>query len=261
MGTDRDWEKWGATDPYFGVYSRERFRTETMTTEARDEFFGSGNQHVENIMRDLRRAFGDDVAPTSALDFGSGVGRLVIPLARRTERVTGVDISESMIAEAERNCAEAQVSNATFVESDDTLSRVQGTYDLVHSYIVLQHISWKRGRIILQALADHVSPGGCLAVQFLTGHEAPAIIRGLVRLRYAFPPINWLRNVLRGRPVFEPAMQLHVYDLEVVKRDLEKRGFAWTHQKDPWDGARSIMLYARRNRMNSPSIELSQRRP
>lgn len=252
MSTDQDWEKWGATDPYFGVYSRERFRSETMTAEARNEFFDSGSQHIENVLRDLRNAFGDDVNPAAALDFGSGVGRLVIPLAKRAERVTGVDISASMIAEAKRNCAAAQVSNATFIESDDTLSRVQGSYDLVHSYIVLQHIAWRRGRVLLQALADRVAPGGYLAVQFLIGHEAPAIVRGLVRLRYAFPPANWLRNLLRGRPVFEPAMQLHVYDLDVIKRDLEERGFTWTHQKDPWEGARSVMLYARRNRTAPP---------
>jgi len=248
MGTDRDWEKWGATDPYFGVYSKERFRTETMTTEARDEFFDSGGEHIDAVLRDLRRAFGDDINPRSALDFGSGVGRLIIPLARRTERVVGVDISASMIAEAKRNCAAAQVSNASFVESDDKLSRVHDSYDLVHSFIVLQHITWRRGRVILQALADRVSPGGCLAVQILVGHEGAPIVRGLVRLRYVFPPANWLRNVLRRRPVFEPAMQLHVYDLETITHDLEERGFSWIQQKDPWEGARSIMLYARRNK-------------
>jgi 2-polyprenyl-3-methyl-5-hydroxy-6-metoxy-1,4-benzoquinol methylase len=246
VGTDRDWEKWGATDPYFGVYSRERFRTETMTREARDEFFESGDQHIENVLRALRRTFDATFNPKSALDFGSGVGRLVIPLAKRTERVTGVDVSASMIAEAKRNCSKAQVSNVTFVESDDVLSRVHDSYDLVHSYIVLQHIAWRRGRTILQALADRVAPGGCLAVQFLIGHESPAIIRGLVHLRYIFPPANWLRNVLRGRPIFEPAMQLHVYDLKVIKRDLEDRGFTLTHEKDPWEGTRSVMLYARR---------------
>ena len=246
VGTDRDWEKWGATDPYFGVYSSERFRSETMTSEARDEFFQSGDQHIENVLRALRQAFDPGFKPKSALDFGSGVGRLVIPLAKRTERVTGVDISASMIAEAKRNCAKAQISNVTFVESDDHLSRVRDSYDLVHSYIVLQHIAWKRGRIILQALADRVAPGGCLAVQFLIGHEAPTIIRGLVRLRYAFPPANWLRNMLRGRPIFEPAMQLHIYDLDVIKRDLKDRGFTLVHEKDPWEGTRSVMLYAHR---------------
>lgn len=247
MGTDRDWENWGAVDPYFGVYSRERFRSGSMTSEARNEFFVSGEEHIAKTLRDLRDAFGDEPIVRSALDFGSGVGRLVIPLARRADRVTGVDISPSMIAEAKRNCAAAGIANATFVESDDRVSRVTDTFDLVHSYIVLQHIAWRRGRVILQSLADRVAPGGYLAVQILIGHSASPIVRGLVRLRYAFPPANWLRNILRRRPIREPAMQLHIYDLDAIKRDLEVRGFACTHRDEPWDGFHSIMLYARRS--------------
>ena len=38
-----------------------------------------------------------------ALDFGCGVGRLVLPLARRYRTVVGIDISDAYIAEAVRN--------------------------------------------------------------------------------------------------------------------------------------------------------------
>lgn len=246
MGTDRDWEQWGATDPYFGVYSRERFRTGTMTGDDKAEFFSSGEEHIARVLQGIDSAETAKFTLGTALDFGCGVGRLVIPLARSAGHVTGVDISPSMIAEAQRNCAAANVRNVTFVESDDSLSRIQGTFDLVHSYIVLQHIPWRRGRIILQALADRVAPGGNLAVQILTGHDASPITRGLVRLRYAFPPANWLRNLLRGRPMFEPAMQLHMYDLDVVRRDLEQRGFVYRHEQEAWPGFTSTFIYARR---------------
>lgn len=247
MGTDRDWEEWGAVDPYFGVYSRERFRSSMMTPEARQEFFASGEAHIAGTLRDLAEAFGAPSALQSALDFGSGVGRLVIPLARRADRVTGVDISPSMIAEASRNCAAAGVANVTFAESDDRLSRVPDTFDLVHSYIVLQHIPWPRGRVILQSLADRVAPRGHLAVQILTGHDASPFVRGLVRMRYAFPPANWLRNLLRGRPAFEPAMQLHVYDLAQVRQDLEERGFDFSTKAESSDGGfHSVFVHARR---------------
>ncbi|RDS84523.1 class I SAM-dependent methyltransferase [Dyella monticola] len=246
MGTDRDWEQWGATDPYFGVYSSEQFRTGTMTSEAKKEFFSSGEAHVARIFQNIEDVTKAAFVPRAALDFGCGVGRLVIPLARRIGRVTGVDISPSMIVEAKRNCAAAYVTDVTFVESDDSLSRVQGTFDLVHSYIVLQHIPWRRGRLILQALADRVAPGGHLVVQILSGHDASPIIRGLVRIRYNFPPVNWLRNLFRGRPVFEPAMQLHMYDLDVVRKDLEQRGFACHHENEAWPGFTSTFLYAHR---------------
>lgn len=247
MGTDRDWENWGAADPYFGVYSRERFRSGSMTSEARNEFFFSGEEHIARTLRELRDAFGDEPAVRSALDFGSGVGRLVIPLARRAERVTGVDISPSMIAEAKRNCAAAGIDNATFVESDDRISRVSDTFDLVHSYIVLQHIAWRRGRGILQALADRVGPGGYLAVQILTSRNASALVRGLVWLRYAFPPANWLRNIMRGRPVREPAMQLHVYNLDESLYDLHSKGLTVHHVSEQWQSFTSTTIYAKRD--------------
>lgn len=247
MSTDKDWEKWGADDPYFGVFSREQFRTATMTGEARDAFFASGEAHVVRMLEEIENAFGPGITPASALDFGSGVGRLVIPLARRMTHATGVDISPSMIAEARRNCADAGVSNVSFVASDDALSGATGPYDLVHSVIVLQHIPWRRGRAILQAMADRVAPGGHLAVQLLVGHDASALVRGLVRLRYVFPPAHWLRNLLRGRPLFEPAMQLHVYDLTTVQDDLAKRGFVCAVVDDALDNEfRSVRLYARR---------------
>lgn len=246
MGTDRDWERWGAVNPYFGVCSDGKFQADSLTSESRDEFFASGEAHVARTWQDIEHLFNAKFSPGSALDFGCGVGRLVIPFARRVERVVGIDISPSMLAEAKRNCSAAGIRGVEFVESDDSLSRVRDVFDLVHSHIVLQHIPWKRGRNILHSLAAQVAPGGVLAVQVLSGYEASWIIRGLVRLRYAFPPVNWLRNLLRRRPLFEPAMQLHVYDLGVVRGDLERCGFACKQVDERLDGFRSTLIYARR---------------
>jgi SAM-dependent methyltransferase len=254
MGTDAHWEQWGANDPYFGVLSDERYRAGSITEGARADFFASGEGHVERIIHDARQLVGDDFSPRSALDFGCGVGRLVIPLAQRMSKVVGVDVSPSMLALAERNCAECGLDNVVFALSDDVLSRVPGSFDLVHSTLVLQHISWRRGRMILQVLAEHVASGGCLAVQFLVGHESPPFVRALVRLRYAFPPANWLRNILRRRPLLEPPMQLHIYDADTVKRDLQ--GFVCTTSEVPTPGYRSIILYAHRQ---AGAVVLSRR--
>jgi len=50
-----------------------------------------------------------------------------------------------MLAEARRNMEEMNIANVTLVGSDDRLSQVPGSYDLVHSHIVLQHIPVRRG--------------------------------------------------------------------------------------------------------------------
>lgn len=225
MSTDKDWEKWGATDPYFGVLSSERFRKDGLDGSLRQEFFATGTKHVEWILRLVSENFKTDFRPRTALDFGCGVGRLVLPLASRTERTLGVDISPSMLAEAAENAKAANIDNASFVLSDDTLSNAAGRFSLVHSYIVLQHIPWSRGRPIVQQLAQRVEPGGFLTVHFLTSANASRLVRLTVRLRYVLPPLHWLRNVLKRRPVFEPAMQLHCYNKDVIIRDLEAAGF------------------------------------
>lgn len=246
MGTDRDWKRWGKNDPYFGVCSESRYREGVMTPESMAAFFQSGEVHVTRTWRDIESVFGGEFSTNSVLDFGCGVGRLLIPFSQRVGRTVGVDISPSMLVEAERNCAAAGVHDVEFIESDDGLGRVQGSFGLVHSHIVLQHIPWRRGRNILAVLADHVEPGGVLAVQLLSGYQGSALLRGLVRLRYAFPPVNWLRNLLRGSPLLEPAMQLHVYDLEAVRDDLLAKGFKCAQIEERLDEFRSTLLYAKR---------------
>ena len=246
MGTDRDWKRWGQSDPYFGVLSDEKFRTARLGATKREEFFLSGERHIEKMIQAIKAAYAEPPGTGAALDFGSGVGRLAIPLASRFLNVTGVDISIAMIAEAGKNCEVAGIGNATFVESDDRLSNVSGTFDFVHSTIVLQHISWVRGRLILMELAKRVHAGGFAAIQILTAHRASILVRTLVRLRYLFPPANWLRNALRRRPVFEPAMQLHVYDLSVVLADFERQGFDCRVESEPFAEFTSSTLYLRR---------------
>ena len=226
MGTDQDWEAWGKNDPYFGVLSDADYRAGALSPERKSAFFRSGEQHVAALLETIRGTFCSDFSPLRTLDFGCGVGRLLIPLARRSGHATGIDISPSMLREAADNCIEQDVSNVDLIGSDDGLSQAVGSYDLVHSHIVLAHIDQRRGQSILRALADKVSPGGFIAVQVLYSCNASWWTRALVRLRYKVPMVNGLRNILRGRPRGEPAMQLHLYDLHSVLQMLRKRGFS-----------------------------------
>ena len=225
MSTDNDWEKWGATDPYFGVLSSEKFRKNKLNESVKKEFFESGVAHVEKVFKLISDNFHHEYKPKRALDFGCGVGRLALPLAARTDQTVGVDISKSMLAEASSKARSAGISNIEFVLSDDGFTKLKGQFDLIHSYIVLQHIKWSRGRKILQQLADRVSPGGYLVVHLFASSKVSVAVRAAVRLRYLIPPLNWLRNILKRRPIFEPAMQLHIYNIDKIMSDLKERGF------------------------------------
>ena len=167
MSTDMEWERWGKEDPYYGVITKEKFRSKNLTPEVKHDFFESGYEHIARILRGCREHIDGDFAPKKALDFGCGTGRLVIPLARIAESVVGIDVSESMLKECRKNCDEQHLTNVTLVKSDDDLSGVEGKYDLIHSYIVFQHIPVYRGLHILAKLVEHLEVGGIGAIQIL----------------------------------------------------------------------------------------------
>lgn len=225
MSTDRDWESWGKQDPYYGVLSDERFRADTLTGDRKQDFFRSGEAHVASLFERISRLFPGEFSPRHSLDFGCGVGRLLMPIARRSEHATGVDVSPSMLAETEDNCAAEGIDNVELVRSDDTLSQVLGSYDLVHSHLVFAHIHPRRGLALIDILAGKVRPGGFIAVQVPYACSAPRWKRFLVKLRYQLPLLHALRNLLRGRPAGEPAMQLHTYPLPHLFRLLRRHGF------------------------------------
>jgi len=257
MGTDKDWEKWGATDPYFGVLSSKHFRKENINDKSRQEFFLTGKDHVARVLDLISENFGEKdekLILRSVLDFGCGVGRLAIPFARRAVKCVGVDVSPAMLSEAAINSMEAGVQNIEYVNSSGDLSEIKDRFSLVHSYLVLQHIPWNRGRKIIRQLAGKVEDGGFLALHFFTSSGAPKIVRALVRIRYAIPPVNWIRNLLRRRPLFEPAMQLHIYDEKAISRDLGNLGFeAMVSCIEPnMDGFKNIFLLSRRKMPSEP---------
>ena len=248
MGTDKDWEKWGATEPYFGVLSNVKYRRNKLNQLARNAFFESGENHVIRVFKAIRDNFDPQFSPRSVLDFGCGVGRLIIPFARHADKVVGVDVSTSMLSEAKRNCELTELAKKITLAQSGDPSCIESQFDLVHSFIVLQHIPWQRGRQILQALSGLVSKNGYLAVHIFTSCNTHPIVRLLVRLRYCFPPANWVRNIMSGRHIFEPAMQLHVYDMDTIMHDLEVGRFGKILCLDEPTGCEfdSIFLFAQR---------------
>jgi SAM-dependent methyltransferase len=94
------------------------------------------------------------------------VGRLTQALAPHFDECLGVDISEEMLAEA-RRLAES-VPGVRFVLNDrDELRQFgDGSFDLVYSHIVLQHVPDRAA--VLSYIAEFVrvlAPGGLVSFQ------------------------------------------------------------------------------------------------
>lgn len=244
--TDREWEKWGNNDPYFGVFTDDKYKKSNLTDENKKEFIRSGYDYIDNVIEKLKH-----IDPTytikKALDFGCGVGRLVIPLAEVAEHVTGVDVSESMLNEAQKNCETLSIKNVTFLKSDDNLSLLNGKYDFINSYNVFQHIPIKRGECIFENLLAYLENDGFCVVHFTYANVSK--IKKIIRLIKTYIPLgrNFI-NVIKGRKFFATEMQMDNYDINKLLFMMQKNNvhefYAEYLDHGGWLG---IILYFRKS--------------
>jgi 2-polyprenyl-3-methyl-5-hydroxy-6-metoxy-1,4-benzoquinol methylase len=103
-----------------------------------------------------------NVRDLRVLDVGCGVGRWSRRLARRGARVTGIDLSPTMISEARRRAASEGIAGRCRFETQDLSALDAGdTFDLIVGVTVLQHIL-DRGalREAVRRMKEHLAPGG-----------------------------------------------------------------------------------------------------
>ncbi len=225
MSTDDDWKQWGKLDPFFGVIADPHFRRENLDKATLDQFFQGGEAHIEHIFSMLQRHCGLCAAPDIALDYGCGVGRLTLPLARRAGYTIGLDISEGMLEKAQEKTAATATSGVNFrLVKDDALSCLPEAVDLINSFIVFQHIPRKRGEAIFARLLTRLKPGGHGAVHFTIGntHSLPRKFR--TALRRHVPAYDRLRYLLGGKRRTDPRMLMETYRFSELTRILSAAG-------------------------------------
>jgi 2-polyprenyl-3-methyl-5-hydroxy-6-metoxy-1,4-benzoquinol methylase len=211
QGTDKAWELWGRLDPYYGVVTDDKFKRANLNGN-REEFFASGEEYVRDLIAKMRNSFGTPPF-RRALDFGCGVGRLTIPLANRFSEVVGVDVSESMIAEAQLNCSQFNVSNISFVKSDDKLSGLSGSFDFINSYVVLQHISRPRGMKFIERLLGMLSVGAVAMLHVSLERRLSPKGAAKYFAKHHLPGARLVFNILRGERLARPSMKMSEYSL------------------------------------------------
>jgi trans-aconitate methyltransferase len=188
-------------EPYYAVLTDERYLQERLTAETREQFFATGEADVQRVFERIGPGF----LPSSALDFGCGIGRLTLALTKRVQRVVGVDIAPTMIERARENVRGAEFSTQLPL----------GEFDLVVSLIVLQHIPVPEGMRLVGNLLERVAPNGAIALQLTVARSGSVIRRAARRLRSAVPIIHRIASFAQGtRPL--PYMQMNAYDLDRI---------------------------------------------
>ena len=241
--SDKEWEKFGKDDPYFGVITHDKYHKSNLTDESKEEFFESGSNYVDEVIEKVRQRIDPNFTLKRALDFGCGVGRLVIPLAKIAEEVTGVDVSDSMLNEAKKNCETRSIKNAVFSKSDDSLSFLDGKYNFIHSFIVFQHIPVKRGERIFENLISRLDNEGVCVVHFtyVPEYNSTKIFSFIKR----FVPLSGnFMNLIKGRKFFAPQMQMNAYELNQLLLTIHNTNVRSCYAEfTNHGGMRGIVLY------------------
>lgn len=229
------WEALAREDPFHAVLTDVDERVARGDPEAREAFYRSGEEYLERILAAIRAHFGPVEKFEAAVDFGCGVGRVAVPLARRCGELTAVDVSPTMLAMTAQRAKEESLANLTVQPLAEFLEDGRDL-DLLHSVLVLQHIWPEQGFRLLGAILPRVRPGGMVVLHvpyFVGARRARAPFRWA---RSRVPGFNTLANVLRGVPARRPYMQMNAYDLNRLVALLHRSGFGDLVMLREWQG-------------------------
>jgi SAM-dependent methyltransferase len=157
----RDWETFGQVDPLFGILSDPAKHGGRWDVA---EFFRSGDAHVRHLFGILE-SLNIEIGRGACLDFGCGVGRLTVPLSERFERTVGVDVAPSMIERARAFHRQRRGCEFVVNRAADLRQFPAGSFDFVHSCLVLQHIEPEISLGYVKEFFRVARPGGLVVFQ------------------------------------------------------------------------------------------------
>ncbi len=214
-GLRHDWTRLGQADPLWAVCvdrAKQGGRWDI------GEFLASGRAEIAAAIADLDR-LGLCARRDEALDFGCGVGRLTAALAVHFGSVTGVDISPSMLGHARD--LHAADPRCRFVQNDrlDLQAFPSGSFDLVYSSLVLQHMPTALAGGYLAEFARVLRPGGAIVILVPETHLRT--LRGRV---YTYAPHRLIGLVQRRVYGYPAPMRMHTLPGSRVRRLIEPHG-------------------------------------
>ncbi len=214
---DKDyWQGVGDENPYWAVLSQDKYTGTDLDEERKREFMAAGISDIDFALALIRRFVREDFAPRAALDFGCGVGRLAVAMARHAQQVTGVDVSHSMLKRAAEN---ARTFGAPHVRLLDHIP--EEAFDWINSFIVFQHIEPQTGIALLRQLLSRLAPGGVVSLHFSIYRDKRIWHRGLQESQLGRfdgrSYVNFDRGPLQEMPIYE-------YDLSEVLCHLTQAG-------------------------------------
>jgi ubiquinone/menaquinone biosynthesis C-methylase UbiE len=184
-----DWEQRAQEDPLHYIATDQR---------ELDDFAESGRKDAQVILGGL-------TCGGSVLEIGAGIGRLLVAMEDRFDDLVGVDISPRMI-ELSHDYLASHPKVRVLLNDGSTLPVEDGRFDVVFSYIALQHVPERRVVEGYIAEAHRVlKPGGTFRFQVIHRSPRQTVLRpfGLAKPT-TWQGYNWtartLAQALRDSP-------------------------------------------------------------
>jgi cyclopropane fatty-acyl-phospholipid synthase-like methyltransferase len=209
--------------------SPETKRRDALDEAERERIWSKGEQEVADLLARIEAHTGSKLESPRALDYGCGMGRMVIPLAKRCEHVYGLDVVPAVLQEADSNAKRMHVGNVEWMEAG-RLPELSGSYDLVISQWVFQHIPSREGERIFATLLAGLRPGGVGAIHVTLRPDRP--LAGMFRWSrmsggFTFNPFKLVRRVDWSYPY----MLMNSYSLNRLGNLLSEAGVTEWHTK------------------------------
>lgn len=165
-----DWDRRAREDANFYVaFGRQQ--------QQEDEFASTAAIITPAILVELNR-LPEDMRQGRVLDIGCGPGRLMLALSQQFSEIHGIDISKEMIDLAKTRLADTANAHLHVGSGADLQPLQDGSFDLVYSYVVFQHIPSKE--VVLNYMRESkrvLKPGGILCCQLRGQDPLPSELR------------------------------------------------------------------------------------
>ncbi len=245
----KTYEDYGKTDPLYAVLSRKDAKHNKWDV---DEFFASGREEIADAMKNLAK-LGVEVNKGKAMDFGCGVGRLTQALCGEFGETLGVDISYSMIENAEKHNKFGARCEYRVNTTDDLSQLDDASFDFIYSNISLQHSPPEASSQYIAEFFRILQPAGVALFQIPSGprHDPGSLGAKIYSIKRG--PLRRFWKRIRGMPTVE----IHYLNQSLVEEIIRASGgrLIDATQQGSIRGSRVSMLYcAVRNELGTDPV-------
>lgn len=174
------WEYLGTEKAHWSVLSIDSFLPNKLH-ESIESFWASGEAEVAQAVHVLGQFGFGQYEQRVCAEFGCGVGRLTVGLAKIFKVIHAYDISRTHLAHAMARAREVGANNIEFHECSNDYKFAIEPCDFFYSVIALQHSPPPVIATLLRSALNALKPGGIALFQ------VPTYIAG-----YSFDLDNWL---------------------------------------------------------------------